>query len=44
MLLFLGLAAAAGCLLFFLNPLTRLLAVAGLGLGGLIFGAWRLRR
>ena len=31
-MLFLGLAAAAGCLLFFLNPLTRLLAVAGLGI------------
>ena len=31
-LLFLGLAAAAGCLLFFLTPLTRLLAVAGLGI------------
>ncbi len=32
LLLFLVLAAAAGCLLFFLNPLTRLLAVAGLGI------------
>ena len=31
-MLFLGLAAAAGCLLFFLNPITRLLAVAGLGI------------
>ncbi len=31
-LLFLGLAAAAGALLIFLNPLTRLLAVAGLGI------------
>ncbi len=30
--LFLGLVAAAGCLLLFLNPLTRLLAVAGLGM------------
>ncbi len=31
-LLFLGLAAAAGLLLIFLNPMTRLLAVAGLGI------------
>ena len=31
-MLFLGLAALAGCLLFFLNPITRLLAVAGLGI------------
>jgi 4-hydroxybenzoate polyprenyltransferase len=34
-LLFLGLAAAAGCLLIFLNPLTRLLAVAGLGIAAI---------
>lgn len=33
--LFLLLAAAAGSLLFFLNPLTRLLAVAGLGIAAI---------
>jgi len=33
--LFLGIAALAGCLLFFLNPLTRWLALAGLGIAAL---------
>ena len=35
LMLFLGLCAASGCLLFFLNDMTRGLAVAGLGIAAL---------